>query len=92
MTNPTTKLILALLTLALLTGEASAQQQRTIRDARGNVVARASTDSQGTTTIYDATGRVITRESTDSQGTTVIRDAAGKVVGTVTTRRVDRFL
>jgi YD repeat-containing protein len=37
--------------------------QRTFRDARGNVVGRASTDSQQTTTFYDARGNVVGREA-----------------------------
>ena len=56
------KTLLALLRLAL-TGAASAQQ-RTIYDARGNVVGRSATDSSGTVTTYDARGKVIGREST----------------------------
>jgi YD repeat-containing protein len=51
-----TKMLLALLTVAMTTAAASAEQ-RTLYDARGNVVGRSATDSQGTTTIYDASGR-----------------------------------
>jgi YD repeat-containing protein len=75
--------LLTLLTLALLTGAASAQS-RTFYDASGKVVGRSSTDSQGTVTNYDARGRVISREST-SGNTTVIYDAGGRNVGRVTT-------
>ena len=57
-----TKILPALLALALMTGAASAQQ-RTYYDAGGRVVGRAATDSQGTTTNYDARGKVISRET-----------------------------
>jgi YD repeat-containing protein len=77
--------LLALLALALTTGAASAQQ-RTIYDSRGNVVGRASTDSQGTTTNYDARGKVISRESTSGNQTTVY-DARGHTVGRFSTSR-----
>jgi YD repeat-containing protein len=83
MTNP----ISILLALALLTGAASAQslphgamgQQRTLYDARGNVVGRAATDSQGTVTNYDLRGKVITRESTSGNQTTIYDDRGRKV-------------
>jgi YD repeat-containing protein len=88
MTPHTTKILLALLTLALMTGAASAQQ-RTFYDARGNVVGRSSTDSQGSTTNYDARGKVISREST-SGNTTTIYDAGGRNVGRVTMNPVTR--
>lgn len=48
MTNTT---FIAALALAVLTGAASAQQ-RTYYDARGKVVGRSATDSQGTVTNY----------------------------------------
>jgi YD repeat-containing protein len=80
-----TKIPLALLTLAMMTGAASAQE-RTIYDSRGNVAGRAATDSQGTTTLYDARGRVISREST-SGNTTTVYDARGRNVGGVTTTK-----
>jgi hypothetical protein len=51
MTN--TKILLTLLTLAMMTGAASAQQC-TFYDSRGNVVGRSATDSQGTVTTTDA--------------------------------------
>ena len=67
MTNPMTKILLALFTLAMLTGTALAQspqlsrgatgQQRTFYDSRGNVVGRSATDSQGSTTVSDAQGQ-----------------------------------
>jgi YD repeat-containing protein len=60
MTNPMTKILPALLALAMTTGAASAQQ-RTFYDAGGKVVGRSSTDSSGTTTNYDARGKVIRR-------------------------------
>src|SRR5258707_2833978 len=70
MTNTMTKTLLALLALAVMTGEASAQS-RTFYDARGNVVGRASTDNSGTITNYGARGRVITRETTSGNTTTI---------------------
>jgi YD repeat-containing protein len=79
------KLLLALMLAALMTGAVSAQQ-RTIYDARGNVVGRASTDGSGTVTNYDARGRVTSRETT-SGNTTTIYDASGRNVGRVTTSR-----
>jgi YD repeat-containing protein len=75
--------LLALLTLVLTAGAASAQQ-RTFYDASGKVVGRSATDSQGTTTNYDSRGRVISREST-SDATTTIYDADGRSLGRVTT-------
>jgi YD repeat-containing protein len=86
MTNPTSKILPALLALAMMTGAASAQTQRTLYDARGNVVGRSATDSSGTVTNYDSRGRIVSREST-SGNTTTIRDAAGRNVGRVTTSR-----
>jgi len=53
MTNPVTNSLLALLTLALMTGAASAQQ-RTFYDSRGNIVGRSATESQGTVKTTDA--------------------------------------
>ena len=85
MTNPTTKILLALLTFAMMTGVASAQQ-RTIYDSRGNVVGRSATDISGTVTNYDARGKVISRESTSGNQTTIY-DASGRNVGRVTTSR-----
>ena len=85
MTQPAIKILLALLTLAVMTGAASAQQ-RTIYDAGGNVVGRSSTDSSGTTTNYDSRGKVITHETTTGNATTVY-DAGGRNVGRVTTNR-----
>ena len=79
-----TKILLALLTLAM-TGAAWAQQ-RTVYDARGNVVGRSAADSAGTVTTYDSRGRVISRETT-SGNTTTVYDAAGRNVGRVTTKR-----
>ena len=76
------KMLLSLLTLALTTGAASAQQ-RTVYDSRGNVVGRSATDGSGATTNYDARGKMISRENT-SGNTTTIYDAAGRNVGRVT--------
>jgi YD repeat-containing protein len=81
MTNPTPKILLALLTLAMMTGAASAQQ-RTFYDASGGTATRSSTDSSGTVTNYDARGRVISRESTSGNQTTIY-DAGGRNVGRV---------
>jgi YD repeat-containing protein len=66
-----------LLVLAMMTGPASAQQ-RTFYDARGSVVGRSATDSQGTTTNYDSRGRVISREAATSK---TIYDESGRVLG-----------
>jgi hypothetical protein len=55
MAQPMPKILLALLTLATLTGAAS-PQSRTFYDASGKIVGRSSTDSQGTVTTYDARG------------------------------------
>jgi YD repeat-containing protein len=79
------KLLLALLTFAMMTGAASAQQ-RTFYDAGGKVVGRSSTDSSGAVTNYDARGRVITRETTPGNTTTVYDDR-GRNVGRFTTNR-----
>jgi YD repeat-containing protein len=73
---PLAALAFALLTLAIMTGAASAQQQ-TLYDARGNVVGRSSTDSQGSTTFYDQSGRVSGRTST-TDNTTTVYDANGR--------------
>jgi YD repeat-containing protein len=85
MTNPATKILIALLTLAVLATEASAQS-RTFYDSSGKVVGRSGTDSQGTVTNYDSRGRVISRE-TSSGNTTTIYDAGGRSVGRFTTSR-----
>ena len=79
-----TKIPLAVLTLAMMTGAASAQQ-RTFYDASGKIVGRSATDSQGSTTNYDSRGRVISREST-SGGTTTIYDSSGRNVGRISTK------
>ena len=63
MTRPTIKILLALLTTAMMTGAASAQQ-RTFYDSSGKVVGRSATDSQGSATIYDSSGKVVGRETT----------------------------
>jgi len=74
-----------LVSIPLMTGAASAQQ-RTIYDARGNVVGRPASDSSGAVTNYDARGKAISREST-SGNTTTIYDAGGRNVGRYTTNR-----
>ena len=81
--SPTTKLVLTLLTLAMATGAASAQQ-RTHYDSGGRVVGRSAVDSSGTVTNYDARGRVINRETTTGK-TTTIYDPSGRNVGRFTT-------
>jgi YD repeat-containing protein len=83
MTNPMTKILLALLTFAMMTGAASAQQ-RTFYDSAGKRIGSASTDSAGTTTNYDSRGRVISRKTTTGN-TTTIYDAGGRNVGRVST-------
>jgi len=80
--SPPTKILLALLTLAALTGAASAQQ-RTIYDASGKVTGRSSTSSSGAATNYDARGRIVGRESTNGNQTTVY-DARLRKVGRFT--------
>ena len=85
MTQPMTKSLLALLTFAMMTSAASAQQ-RTFYDSRGRSLGTASTDSSGTVTNYDARGRVISRESTTGNQTTVYDDR-GRNVGRFTTSR-----
>jgi YD repeat-containing protein len=80
-----TKILLALLTFAMMIGAASAQQ-RTFYDSSGKVVGRSSTDSQGTTTNYDSRGKVISRQST-SGGTTTVYDAGGRNIERFTTSR-----
>jgi YD repeat-containing protein len=82
MTNP---ILLAVLTFAMMTGTALAQQ-RTFYDSRGNVVGRAATDSNGATTNYDARGKVISREST-SENTTTIYDSGERSVSAGSPRR-----
>jgi YD repeat-containing protein len=89
MTQATTETILlvllVLLTHAMMTDAASAQQ-RTFYDASGKVVGRSATDSQGTVTNYDSRGRVISRETTTGN-TTTIYDAGGRNVGRFTANR-----
>jgi YD repeat-containing protein len=80
-----TKTLLALLTLAVLTTEASAQSQsRSFYDASGRNVGRSVTDNRGaSTTYYDAAGRMTGRSTTDGK-TTTFYDAAGRNVGRAT--------
>ena len=54
--------------------------------AGGVIIARSSTDSQGTTTYYDAGGNIIGRSST-SGDTTTLYDASGRNVERYTTGR-----
>jgi YD repeat-containing protein len=76
---------LALLTLAMMTGAASAQS-RAFYDTSGKVVGRSATDSAGTITNYDARGKVIGRETTTGN-TTTIYDADGRNVGRFNTMK-----
>jgi YD repeat-containing protein len=80
-----TKIFLALITLAMLTG-AALGEQRTFYDSSGKVVGRSSTGSSGAVTNYDSRGRVISRETTTGNQTTIY-DARGRNVGRVTTSR-----
>ena len=57
----TEMILLALLTLAVLTSDASAQS-RSIYDDSGKLIGSLTTDSSGTVTFYDACGRIIIRE------------------------------
>ena len=52
-----------LLTLAMMTGTALAQQRTLYDAAGGKVVGRSATDRGGTVTNYDARGTVISRET-----------------------------
>jgi YD repeat-containing protein len=78
--------MISLLLLGLVATTAASAQQRTVFDARGNVVGRSATDSQGTVTTYDPRGNVVAREST-AGNTTTVYDARGNVVGRFTTGR-----
>jgi len=78
-------ILLALLTLAMLT-EAASAQQRTLYDASGRAVVRSVTGSNGAVTNYDSRGRVISRETTSRNRTTTIYDAHGHTLGRVTIR------
>jgi YD repeat-containing protein len=79
-----TKILLAMMTFAMTTGAALAQQ-RVFYDSRGNVVGRSATDSSGSVTNYDARGKLISREFT-SGNTTTVYDPAGRGVGRFTNR------
>jgi YD repeat-containing protein len=76
--NTITKLLLAMVTLTMTTGAASAQQ-RTYYGASGRSVGRSITDGSGTMTNYDSRGRVISRETTSENQTTAY-DAGGRNV------------
>jgi YD repeat-containing protein len=76
-----TKILLALLTLAMMTGAASAQQ-RTIHDASWPLRNRQPRLDD----FYDSRGRVTGRESI-SGNTTTIYDASGRSDGKVTTTK-----
>ena len=73
-------ILLAVLALAVLASEASAQTSHPIYDSNGKRVGSATTDSGGRVTLYDANGRVTARVATDSQGTTTIYDPHGKII------------
>jgi YD repeat-containing protein len=89
MTQATTETILlallVLLTLAMMTDAASAQQ-RAYYDAGGRVLGRSATDSSGTVANYDSRGRVISRE-TMTANTTTVYDASGRNAGRFTANR-----
>ena len=85
MKNPATKILLALLTVTMTTGAASAQS-RTFYDSAGRRIGSASPYSSGTGTNDDSRGRVISRKST-SGNTTTVYDARGRDVGRFTTNR-----
>jgi YD repeat-containing protein len=81
-----TRTIIAALALAILMTDVSAQNATTtLRDSRGNVVSRSTTNGN-TTTNYDSRGRVISRETTNGR-TTMIYDAAGRNLGRFTRDR-----
>jgi hypothetical protein len=68
MTNPTTKILLALVTFAMMTGAVSAQQ-RTFYDSFGKVVGRPATDSSGRigATVKRSTRHGLARKITSGQ-------------------------
>lgn len=72
--SPRSKLLFALLTLALLTGAAPTQSKR-FHDSFGKSIGSSSTDTQGTTTALPR-GNVVARESRSGNITSVY-DAAG---------------
>jgi YD repeat-containing protein len=76
-------ILLALLTLVMLTGTASAQQ-RTLYDSSGRAAVRSVTNSDGTVTNYGADGRVMSRKTTSRKRATTIYDAHGHTVGRFT--------
>ena len=76
--NPTLPQIIFATVLALVTTDAAAQQ-RTLYGADGRVIARESTDTQGTRTLYGSDGKAVSRESKG-----VIYDGDGRVIGRIT--------
>jgi YD repeat-containing protein len=83
-----TKILLALLTLAIATGASA--QPRQYYDRSGQRIGTASTDSSGTVTNYDSRGKVISKESTTGNQTTIY-DAGGRNVGRFTFSREPPF-
>jgi YD repeat-containing protein len=83
MKQPTSMILLALLTFAMV-GAARGQQQ-TFYDASGRRIHHSTADSQGTVTHYDAKGTVIDRKSANGGTTTVdFHDARGRKIGSFT--------
>ncbi len=81
----TKMIMLALIALAVLATDATAQS-RTYYDSSGKSIGRSSTDSSGTVTNYDGRGRVISRATT-SGNTTTIYNPSGRNIGRSTTNR-----
>ena len=81
--SPTTKILLALLTLAVLATEASAQSTTTLYNSSGQSIGRATT-SGNTTTFRDSSGRTTSRAVTNGN-TTTNYDAGGRVISRETT-------
>lgn len=80
-----TKTLALALTLATLTGSASAQQ-RTFYSDTGSVVGKSFTYSNGYTKTYDNRGNVVSRQVTSGNQTKVY-DASGNKIGTIRTRQ-----
>ena len=83
--SPMTKILLALLTLAIATDASAQSTTRSFYNSSGQSIGRATT-SGNTTTFYDSRGRITTRELT-SGNTTTVYDFAGRNVGRFTTNR-----
>jgi hypothetical protein len=81
-------MILILVALVLFTiaaiGIASAQNQTTFRDGRGQTIGTATHENNGTTTFRNTTGQITGTANRDSNGTTTFRDRGGSISGTAT--------